>query len=51
MATTGSRNTESGIYQSTCSCRLQIALSRGDVFPPCRTHGAVSWVLIQRTVN
>jgi hypothetical protein len=51
MATTGSRNTQSGIYQSTCSCNLQIALSKEDVFPPCRTHGAVSWILIQATQN
>jgi hypothetical protein len=51
MGTTGSRNTQSGIYQSNCSDRLQIALSRGDVFPPCRNHGSVTWTLIQATQN
>jgi hypothetical protein len=51
MGTTGHRCTQSGIYQSTCSDRIQIALSKDDVFPPCRNHGAVSWNLIQATVN
>jgi hypothetical protein len=51
MASTGQKCTQSGIYQSTCSDRLQIALSRGDTFPPCRAHGAVSWALIQATQN
>lgn len=51
MSTTGHRATQSGIYQSTCGDRLQIALSKGDVFPPCRNHGAVTWMLIQATQN
>ena len=51
MASTGEKNTKSGIYQSTCSDRLQIALSAGDTFPPCRNHGRVTWVLIQATKN
>jgi hypothetical protein len=51
MGTTGSRNQRSGIYRSDCTCRLQIALSKGDVFPPCGKHGAVGWILIQATEN
>ena len=49
--TTGQKCSQSGIYQSACGDRLQIALSRGDTFPPCRNHGSVSWQLIQATQN
>lgn len=51
MGSTGSKCQQSGIYQSNCSDRLQIALSKGDTFPPCRSHGGVSWRLLQATVN
>jgi hypothetical protein len=51
MPQTGEKCQQSGIYQSTCSDNLQIALSKGDTFPPCRNHGNVSWVLKQATVN
>ena len=51
MGSTGSRCTRSGIYQSNCTDRIQIALSKDDVFPPCRNHGAVTWTLIQATSN
>jgi hypothetical protein len=48
---TGTKCNQSGIYQSNCSDRLQIALSRGDTFPPCRNHGSVNWTLVKATVN
>lgn len=51
MASTGQKCTQSGIYRSNCSDRIQIALSKGDTFPPCRNHGSVTWTLIQATVN
>ncbi len=51
MASTGQKCTQSGIYQSVCSDKLQIALSKGDTFPPCRTHGSVTWNLIRATQN
>lgn len=51
MASTGQKCEQSGIYQSNCADRLQIALSKGDTFPPCRTHGNVSWTLITPTQN
>jgi len=41
MGTTGHSASQSGIYQSSCSCRIQIALSQGERFPPCGIHGAV----------
>ena len=49
--TTGQKCMHSGIYQSGCPDRLQIALSRGDTFPPCRNHGNVYWNLVTATVN
>lgn len=51
MGQTAQKCTQSGIYQSTCSDKLQIALSKGDTFPPCRTHGSVTWTLKQATQN
>lgn len=39
MASTGQKCDVSGIYQSTCTDKTQIALSKGDTFPPCRNHG------------
>jgi hypothetical protein len=51
MASTGQKCGQSGIWQNTCSDRLQIALSKGDTFPPCRNHGSVNWTLIQATRN
>jgi hypothetical protein len=41
----------SGIWRSTCICRTEIALSKGDTFPPCRNHGSVGWNLIRPTDN
>lgn len=51
MGLTSTKCTQSGIYVSNCSDAIQIALSKGDTFPPCRNHGSVSWRLIQATVN
>ncbi|MCA1701917.1 MAG: YjzC family protein [Actinobacteria bacterium] len=51
MARTSEKCQQSGIYQSACADRIQIALSRGDTFPPCRNHGAVGWILLQATSN
>jgi hypothetical protein len=51
MATTGQTCQQSGIYQSSCKCKTQIALSRGETFPPCRDCGAVTWTLIRATHN
>jgi hypothetical protein len=50
-SSTGHKCDRSGLYRSTCACRLEIALSRGDTFPPCGRHGAVGWVLFQPTHN
>ena len=47
---TGNKCPQSGIYQSVCLHRVQIALSRGDTFPPCaRGDHGVSWRLVQAT--
>ena len=48
--TTGHTCTVSGIYQGSCRCGKQIALSRGEVFPPCHNvHGPITWTLIRQT--
>jgi len=47
---TGQTCQTSGIYRSDCSCHTQIALSRGERFPPCGgCLRAVNWRLIQAT--
>jgi len=51
VGSTGHKCEQSGIYQFNCSDVLQIALSKGDTFPPCGKHGAVTWNLITATVN
>ena len=51
MPKTSEKCTQSGIYRSNCSDRIEIALSKGDTFPPCRNHGSVSWTLIRATNN
>jgi cytidine deaminase len=49
---TGQKCQQSGIYQATCFDRTQIALSKGDTFPPCgQCRQAVTWHLIRATVN
>jgi hypothetical protein len=51
VAHTGQKCQQSGIYQSTCADRLQIALSKDDTFPPCGKHGSVNWSLLRATRN
>jgi hypothetical protein len=34
---TGQKCEQSGLYDSDCGHTKQIALSKGDTFPPCRT--------------
>lgn len=51
MGKTSDKCQQSGIYRSTCSDRIEIALSKGDTFPPCRTHGSVTWNLVRATQN
>jgi hypothetical protein len=46
---TGHKCPQSGIYTPNCRCK-QIALSKGDTFPPCGSHGSVTWTLTQSTV-
>ena len=48
---TGQKCPTSGLWESLCSDKIQIALSKGDTFPPCRIHGAVNWRLLRATVN
>lgn len=48
--TTGHKCQQSGIYESVDRCSKQIALSKGDTFPPCGgCHNAVTWLLVQAT--
>ena len=50
MPYTGSKSTQSGIYQSSCNDGTRIALSNGETFPPCSgCNKAVNWTLIQST--
>jgi hypothetical protein len=51
MGRTSEKCPTSGIWRSNCSDNIEIALSKGDTFPPCRNHGAVNWTLIRATVN
>jgi hypothetical protein len=52
MPTTGSTGhvcQRSGIYRNDCHAK-QIALSRGEIFPPCaHCHRAANWTLVQPT--
>lgn len=52
MPQTGDRCLRSGIYQGDCPDKEQIALSKGETFPPCRqVRRAVNWTLIRATVT
>lgn len=51
MSSTGFICTQSGIYRSACPHKIEIALSKGERFPPCRDCGNVSWTLIRATNN
>ena len=47
--TTGQRAQDSGIFRPNCSGK-EIALSKGEVFPPCsHCHRAVTWTLVRAT--
>lgn len=49
MPSTGSSCQQSGIYANDCH-KKQIALSRGETFPPCSgCHRAANWRLVQAT--
>lgn len=49
--TTGHACPASGLWTTSHGgCREQIALSKGNIFPPCpRCRGAATWVLTQPT--
>lgn len=50
MARTGETCQHSGIYQGDDEHHEEIALSRGEKFPPCRNcQRAVNWTLIRAT--
>jgi hypothetical protein len=52
MGYTGHKCEQSGIYRGNCSCRTEIALSKGDTYPPCRTCSkGVTWTLVRPTQN
>lgn len=52
MSSTGQKCEQSGIYQGQDSCRVEIALSKGDTFPPCgQCRKAVTYRLIRPTHN
>lgn len=49
MPSTGERATVSGIYANDCHAK-QIALSKGEIFPPCsHCRRAAHWRLIRAT--
>ncbi len=49
MPSTGEKATQSGIYANDCHAK-QIALSKGETFPPCdHCHRAAHWRLIRPT--
>lgn len=49
-SSTGYKCSQSGIYRSACVHRVEIALSKGDTFPPCqRGRHAVTWTLVRAT--
>jgi hypothetical protein len=50
MPSTGQTCTQSGIYKGDCNHSHEIALSRGETFPPCaHVHRAVNWTLVRPT--
>jgi len=45
----GNKCQQSGIYKPSCGDH-QIALSKGDTFPPCAgAHTGISWILVTPT--
>lgn len=51
MAKPAEKCQQSGTCQGNCANALQIAFSKGDVFPPRRNHGSVTWTLVWATQN
>lgn len=50
MPRTGLTATQSGIYRGDCQCSKEIALSKGETFPPCNgCRQAVNWALVRPT--
>ncbi len=50
MPQTGSTCQQSGIYRGGCTCSKEIALSKGETFPPCTgCRRAINWTLIRST--
>jgi hypothetical protein len=46
---TGEKCGQSGIYKSQCHGQ-EVALSRGDTFPPCQEcRHATTWILVRPT--
>ena len=49
MPSTGQTCATSGIYKNNCHAK-QIALSKGETFPPCsHCRKAANWTLVQAT--
>lgn len=49
MNSTGHASPTSGIWQPNCQGK-QLALSKGDIFPPCsHCHKGVSYTLVRAT--
>jgi hypothetical protein len=50
MQHTGNTAEASGIYAGDCGCNTEIALSKGEKFPPCRNcNQEVNWTLRHET--
>jgi hypothetical protein len=50
MASTGHICQQSGIYRGDCHRSKEIALSKGETFPPCHNcHRAINWKLSRPT--
>ena len=50
MPTTGSECPMSGIYRGDCTCSKEIALSKGETFPPCSgCKKTINWTLVRPT--
>ncbi len=52
LPSTGHEATQSGIYQGDDAHQEQIALSKGETFPPCsHCRRAVNWHLVRATTT
>jgi len=50
MNSTGHPCPQSGIWRGDCACRTELALSKGDIFPPCRAcRRAINYILVGPT--